>query len=309
MIFKLGDLEVLKQNDNYVFNEKLGKLLNTKTYMSIVSTNKCNRHCAYCINSKTDCKSDLPFEKAIENITKAKNEFGIKECVILGGEPTLYKKLPQLIDYLRFKLNFEKVVMTTNGVALTDFLLEDICSSGLTHLNVSLHSNKDFISLKRMKQVYSIANAYGVMVRVNTNVWRGNHDTVRSLVRWLKKFQNCSDSIRVSNIIVKDGFFVNPENNEETYKMKMSDEEYNKLFDGLINHYSKKMSCINNPTALGFVDYTMIPTKSAIIVNRNIDSKVAEQICENEEAKVNTIKCLVSGNLSLSWNENNKIEL
>lgn len=33
MIFKLDDLEVLKQNDNYVFNEKLGKLLNTKTYM------------------------------------------------------------------------------------------------------------------------------------------------------------------------------------------------------------------------------------------------------------------------------------
>ena len=91
--------------------------------------------------------------------------------------------------------------------------------------------------------------------------------------------------------------------------MKMSDEEYNKLFDGLIEYYSKKMSCINNPTALGFVDYTMIPTKSAIIVNRNIDSKVSEQTCENEEAKVNTIKCLVSGNLSLSWNEGNKIEL
>ena len=51
------------------------------------------------------------------------------------------------------------------------------------------------------------------------------------------------------------------------------------------------------------------PTKSAIIVNRNIDSKVAEQICENEESKVNTIKWLVSGNLSLSWNEGNKIEL
>ena len=67
------------------------------------------------------------------------------------------------------------------------------------------------------------------MVRVNTNVWRSNHDTVKSLVCWLKKFQNCSDSIRVSNIIVKDGFSVNPENNEETYKMKISDEEYNKL--------------------------------------------------------------------------------
>ena len=34
MIFKLGDLEVLKQNDNYAFNEKLGKLLNTKLYVN-----------------------------------------------------------------------------------------------------------------------------------------------------------------------------------------------------------------------------------------------------------------------------------
>ena len=85
MVFELGDLEVLKQNDNYIFNEKLGKLLNTKAYMSIVSTNKCNRSCVYCINSKTDCKSSLPLEKAVENITKAKKEFGIKECVILGG--------------------------------------------------------------------------------------------------------------------------------------------------------------------------------------------------------------------------------
>ena len=41
--------------------------------------------------------------------------------------------------------------MTTNGIALTDSLLEDICSSGLTHFNVSIHNNKDFIESERRK--------------------------------------------------------------------------------------------------------------------------------------------------------------
>ena len=45
MIFQLGDLEVLKQNDEYVYSDVLKKKLNTKVYMSIVVTNKCNKNC------------------------------------------------------------------------------------------------------------------------------------------------------------------------------------------------------------------------------------------------------------------------
>ena len=38
---------------------------------------------------------------------------------------------------------------------------------------------------------------------------------------------------------------------------------------------------------------------------------VSEQVCENdiENRQINTFKCLVNGEISLSWNTNNVIEL
>ena len=43
----------------------------------------------------------------------------------------------------------------------------------------------------------------------------------------------------------------------------------------------------------------------------NIGSKVSEQICENDiqNRKIHTFKCLVTGDISLSWNLGGKIEV
>lgn len=77
--------------------------------------------------------------------------------------------------------------------------------------------------------------------------------------------------------------------------------------------------CLNRPTRkryennpnLRTVRYCLIPRPCPIIVNWNLGSTVSEQICENEigSVTVNTFKCLVSGDISLSWNTNNIIEL
>jgi molybdenum cofactor biosynthesis enzyme MoaA len=313
MIFKLGDIEVLKENDSYVYSEFLKKYINTKCYMSIVVTNSCNRACPYCINSKSDSNLELPFDKAVINAKKAHNLLGIQECVILGGEPTLYSHLVPLVEQLS-KIGFKKVVMTTNGVNMTEDFLSKLITAGLTHLNVSVHNdNGEFatIGLEKMQKIYQWAKKQPkkIPVRINTNVWKGNHDKCETLVDWLNTLQYMSDTIRVSNIIKKDDFSVNPENNDKTFDMMHTNDYYNQLFDELIDYYSQQYSLINNSTALGFVDYTMVPMKSAIIINRNIDSKVSKQVCENEEAKVNTVKLLVSGDLSLSWNTHNLINL
>ena len=115
------------------------------------------------------------------------------------------------------------------------------------------------------------------------------------------------DEVRVSNIIPKDTFSVNPKNDEKAAQMILPDFVYNKFFQDLCDYYSQNMTLIENKDTLGFVRYILIPTKCPIIVNWNIGSKVAEQVCENDIAnrKINTFKCLVSGNISLSWNEGN----
>jgi molybdenum cofactor biosynthesis enzyme MoaA len=253
----------------------------------------------------------MPFEKAKENISKAIKEFDVKEAVILGGEPTLYKDLFPLVNFLKGS-GLRRVGLTTNGIRLkeTDFLIE-LIHTGIDFINISYH-NDDFITFDDLFNIYKTfgCEKYSWQkIRINTNVWKGNHDNLQSLDNFIDQISLCCDEIRVSNIIHKDSFSVNPNNIEEAEKMYMTDEEYEVLFNKFISYKSKDYTIIYNPEALGFVQYYLIPAKVPIIVNWNIDSKVSEQVCENDlqKKKIHTVKCLVSGDISLSWNTNNII--
>ena len=308
MILQLNDLEALRNNDITIYNDSLKRNINPNLYLSIVTTNNCQLNCPYCINNNTDRRLNMPIKKAIDNISKAKKLLGIKECVLLGGEPTLYADLKELIATLK-DMKFEKICLTTNGINLKNDM--SFLDYGITHLNISIHNDNKLFGLDDLSNVYKYIKEFnpGIKVRVNTNVYKDNHDNLFSLTEWIKTLQGKCDTIRVSNIISKDSFSVNTMNDKSGLDMIKTDEEYNKLFDDLIEFYEKNMSCIENKNALGFVDYTLIPLKSAVVVNRNIDSKVSKQVCENSDTAINTIKCLVTGDLSLSWNVNNIIHL
>lgn len=311
MIIKNNSLEVLR-TCHYTKNDKLNALVSDNLYMSIVTTNACQCNCAYCINSLTDKTQHMPFEKGKENMAKVIEELGVKECIILGGEPTLYPYLFPLIAFLRGKVR--KIGLTTNGIRLThkSFLI-DLIHTGIDFINLSFH-NEDFISFKQLKEIYSVFNTEKSphqKIRINTNVWKGNHDKPELLHSFIEKISECCDEIRISNIIHKDSFSVNTKQPIDAVKLYMSDVEYKTLFASFIDYYKDIYSIIYNPVALGFVSYYLIPTRVPIIVNWNIGSKVSEQICENnlEEKKIHTIKCLVNGEISLSWNENNVIRI
>lgn len=310
MIIKNNSLEVLRMC-NYVRNEKLNAFVSDNLYLSIVATNKCQCNCPYCINSATDTTLELPFHKAKENIRKAIEEFGVKEAVILGGEPTLYPHLFELIEFLK-KQGLRRVGITTNGIKLKDKqFFEDLLWTGVNFINISFH-NENFLKwseLREIRDVFCLKYNTNQKMRINTNVWKGNNDNLRDLSVFLGLLQSYCDEIRVSNLIKKDNFSVNEINLPDAEKMYLQDWEYWDLFTELIKYYERGFTVIYNPAALGFVDYFLIPTKTPIIINRNINSRVSEQICENDLGKnrIHTIKCLVTGDLSLSWNLNNKI--
>lgn len=79
----------------------------------------------------------------------------------------------------------------------------------------------------------------------------------------------------------------------------------------MCRHYSKTVKLIENKQTLGFVRYVLIPVPIPIIINWNTSSNVSDQICENDikTRKINTFKCLVNGDISLSWNTDNSITL
>ena len=301
-IIQTSSLEIFKTNI-YIPHD-IGMVSNN-AYLSVVATNKCNRSCPYCINSETDHSLKLPVRKMVNNVSTLVDRYGVKEAIILGGEPTLHPEIHNIIRGLKYA-GIKVVRLTTNGIALTDELLQDMINFGLDGLNISFH-NEDFISYERLQEIYGLCKVYDIKLRVNTNIWRGNHDTVNSFIMFYNDYlENACDEVRVSNIIPKDSFSVNPQNNDEASRMILSDEEYNEFFTKLCDSFSN-LTLIENPMTLGFVRYILIPTKTPIIVNWNIGSKVSEQICENDikHRKINTFKCLVSGNISLSWNESN----
>jgi len=314
---KTDSLEIFKQNNVYE-NCKWG-LVNQNAYISVVATNACQCSCPYCINSATDHSKHLPIDKAIRNIQSLVGYINNEpEVIILGGEPLLHPAILDLIKELRTMkyCNFKalgKVRITTNGIKLksnNDFIKALVDSDyGVEGINISFH-NEDFMTLDELRWVYDTIKIHNpnIKVRVNTNVWRGNLDNIEELQKHLRDI-SFVDEIRLSNIIRKDSFSVNSQNIGDA--LVLPDEKYIKLFTELIERYSNNYTIFENPKTLGFVRYFLIPTPCPIIVNWNIGSTVSEQICENEigERKINTFKCLVSGDISLSWNTDNIIEL
>ena len=85
-------------------------------------TNFCNYHCAYCFG-KFDRKDEPTFDEAkkvVDNVAEYFKTFQIADGRInfAGGEPTLYKRLNELIEYTHSKGIAVSVV--TNGSLLTD---------------------------------------------------------------------------------------------------------------------------------------------------------------------------------------------
>lgn len=313
MIIQTNSLEIFKQNE---YRQTDIGMVSNNAYLSIVVTNKCQRACPYCINSKTDHRLQLPLNKALINIKKLVSRYHVKEAILLGGEPLLYPELCELIASLKSVCGIKVVRLTTNGIRLMKDGLPDkdfisaMVDAGLDGINISYH-NEDFITEEQLSLVYDSFKNRGIKVRLNTNIWRGNHDSTGSILKFLKRLMLICDEIRVSNIIPKDSFSVNPVNSEDN-NLILSDDEYIDIFNGIINHYAGDGYAIfENQKTLGFVRYLLIPTEKPIIINWNIGSTVSEQVCENDidKRQVNTFKCLVNGEISLSWNTNNIIEL
>lgn len=309
-LIKSNSLEIFKQN---TYNPTDIGLVSSNAYLSIVTTNNCQMKCPYCINSGTDHSLNLDVDKAIINITSLVKKYGVSEAIMLGGEPLLHPNLFGLIKKLRTESGLKMLRLTTNGIRLKnnpEFIKKLIDKNyGIQGINISFH-NEDFMSYLELQQVVELIKLYNsdIKVRININIWRGNLDSLQDLLEHLSKI-DFADEFRVSNIIPKDSFSVNPINEGESLVLPV--EQYFSIFNSLIDHYIPHYAIFENEQTLGFVRYLLIAKPSPIIINWNIGSTVSKQVCENniETREVNTFKCLVSGDISLSWNENNAINI
>ena len=113
----------------------------TFPYLRLSLTEACNFRCSYCLPDGYHADGRPTFLRLdeIRRLLRAFADLGMRKVRLTGGEPSLRKDLPSIIDIAATTPGVRKVAMTTNGC----LLLRNVRqwrAAGLTALNVSVDS-------------------------------------------------------------------------------------------------------------------------------------------------------------------------
>lgn len=130
-------------------------------YLRVSLTDRCNLRCTYCMPEEGIdhvARADLLSLEEIVAVVRAFVRWGVERVRLTGGEPTLRRNLPWLVEQLsalelapeRRRPGHERlaVAMTSNAERLVD-LAEPLRRAGLAHLNLSL----DTLDAERFAQI------------------------------------------------------------------------------------------------------------------------------------------------------------
>ncbi len=111
-------------------------------YLRLSVTDVCNFKCNYCLPDgyqKSDsCSSQLSLSE-ISSIAQAFARLGTQKIRITGGEPSIRKDIPQIIETCKKTEGIQSVGITTNGYKLPKFI-DSWVDAGLDRINVSIDS-------------------------------------------------------------------------------------------------------------------------------------------------------------------------
>lgn len=215
--------------------------------VAIYTNFNCNLRCKYCsahsqFRTKDDDYDIEDIKKDILYLVSLKNS-KIKEFVIIGGEPLLYPRLKELIEFLS-KFN-KRIVIITNGVLLKqcDFLLK--------YFNKNT-SNKIAISNYKLKNVLDFYNknkdTLNIVLRPVT--WcKTINDYRTSTLNHFKSVEFCCRSVLLyqgkiwyCSVYLSNSFFIeHPEN----FKDLQIDIKSFKSYNEIIKFLSKRNKICN----------------------------------------------------------------
>lgn len=207
-------------------------------------TRDCNMKCSYC-NIQSNKRKNLTLNewKKASNIIK---KLGIKDLVILGGEPTEYEHLSELVEYITNELGIN-CSMTTNAYQNYDKIIK-VLHAGLKRLGVSVDSLniKDSISPLKCKNGLELINKLQVFnkdyILVDYVVLnKKNIDKIEKLISYMSR--------RNVHIYLLPFHY----NNEGTYEHRKNKQRFAFVSDEDIKLYSKYIDIIISMKKKGYL--------------------------------------------------------
>jgi len=191
-------------------------------------TRKCNMKCMYC-NIQSVEREDLTLDEWKEAV-KIIKEIGAKQIVILGGEPTMYPYIVELVDFIVNDLNIE-CNLTTN--AFENFeISKKLLDVGLTSLGVSvdnLEIKKSISPLKSKNGLklidFLLSNCNNCNITNYTVLSKNNINEVLDLIEFM-------DNKNISTYILPFHW-----GNEGTFEHRKNNEKYAFITDDDIKNY------------------------------------------------------------------------
>ncbi len=192
--------------------------LSTPYVLFIDPSDACNFKCKFCPTSNRQLmksvgrplrlmKFDL-FKKIIDDAKSFNQKIKVLR-LYKDGEPTLNKKLPEMIEYAKKADVAKKIDTTTNASLLTKDRTKDLISSGLDRINISIEgvSNeqyKDFSDVnlefenvvENVRYFYENKKNCEMLVKINGDVL-----TKEDIKKFFDTFGNITDKIHVEHIM------------------------------------------------------------------------------------------------------------
>jgi organic radical activating enzyme len=200
---------------------------NFQDWLEVNLLEKCNGLCSWCVE-KTGYhpKKHVPWWSIAHKALSS----GRKNIILLGGEPTLYPKLRELV--LALSLARRNVWITTNGSMLSpEFIKANLV--GVTGVNISIHDfdleqNRKIVGvdLTLLPETTSALHALGINIRFNCNCIANHVDTeekINQYIVWAKGIG--ADKIRFAELKDDEGSFVDLAKTLD-YKYGLSDDPF-----------------------------------------------------------------------------------
>jgi GTP 3',8-cyclase len=169
-------------------SDKYGRTFKT---LRVSLINTCNLGCVYCTYGNEEAKENyqsskdksLTLNELSSSIQQLNELLQLETIRFTGGEPLLYKELPQLIRAVN-SFGIADLKLTTNALLL-EGLAKDLKAAGLRSINVSLDAYDEdiFYKMSRRSGVHRIhagidaALKAGLEVKINSVIMRGLNES------------------------------------------------------------------------------------------------------------------------------------